>query len=185
MQKVNLKRLRYLPKFLVVCVMCGIIFLGGSGKDDDKNGPSGPDCKETVPATLQISFPSISAVPNRQPSYFECSYIPVLGADPLMNFGSTLFSATNQYVCRVTVTADCPDGSIFSETTDWINPASSLKINVPKNLAYSVVVDYYESCTRCNASSTQRRSQFSANKPFNSPVPNISLILRYISTIAC
>ena len=46
MQKVNLKRIsafaRHLPKFLVVCVMCGIIFIGGSGTT--KSGTSGPDC---------------------------------------------------------------------------------------------------------------------------------------------
>ena len=184
-KKMFLGKARYLPRMYVVIVLCSIIWLGGSGKGGGgKSGGNPNTCDQSDrDAQLKLVFPLAQDVPGRFASNPYCS-IPVVGSNPSVDFGANSLSSASpyQYYCKVIVKGQCGG---YTKTYVWTKPGLWLDIKVPTRMPYSVIVDFYEACTRnCNSLSNSR-AQFSREVQLNSYQSIINAELVHIWNEPC
>ena len=164
--------------------MCGIIFLGGSGKAPSSKAPSssGADCQAVASARLYVNLPLASNISTYRNSNFGCNFFPAIGSNPILDFGATspYVDKDSKYYLQINVRAACG----YSKQYIWTGPAGFLNIEVPSQVPYTVVVDYQERCTGCNPAPSGR-TQLGFTQDFGAPLSTINANLQYRGYVNC
>lgn len=142
---------RYLPRMFFVCILCGVIFLGGSGKGGGGGKGGGqPSCSNsTIKTSLSILLPFGNELPN-----YNCGF-PASGSNPFVDFGSNSVYDASKYYLEIVVRGNCQN---YERTYIWNKPQGFMEIEVPSGGPYTVIVDYYAACqdVSCVPSPPQR-----------------------------
>ena len=82
---------------------------------------------------------------SRCPLFPQAADNPSIGTGSYSLINQLSYSNSRQYFCQITVLSDC-----FNSVSSWIQPAAFKQVEVPENAPYSIIVDYYDSCSDCN-----------------------------------
>jgi len=176
-----MKKTRSLLLSGIICILISGVpmFLYSIGTSPSKKGSS-YNCTtvtyKTIPLNLSFASGFVNGCMVPESSFSDFHWFA----------GASALNDNSKYFCKITVTPDAPgicnaSPSIFY----WTTVGESKQINIPKNVASRLTVEYYERCAQDCATGAAQRRYFKYETTLGGAEPFVNAPLNFIKIAAC